>query len=113
MAKIATLSAPDKGELDRALKEQRKAVKEAEKKAKLEKLDNLLSRISSLSEYQSMIIEDRASVSYLSKDIKITSYSVFDLIWTITVWEGLCKNTNLYASAQEDLDPTYLRTVPS
>ncbi len=85
MAKIATLPTPDQGELDRALKQQRKVAKDQERKEKLDNLDKLLARIPPLSEYEPMIIEDRAAVSHLPSDIFLTSYSIFSLIWTPTV----------------------------
>ena len=101
MAKLATLSESDKGKLDRALKQQRKAARNKERKEKLEKRDNLLARIPPLPEYEPMTIEDCVAVSHLPDDIEITPYSVFSLIWTSAVWDILCNNTNLYAFVQD------------
>ena len=52
-----------------------------------------------------MIIEDRAAVSYLSSDLFLTPRTVFGLIWTITVWEMLRDNINLYVFMQSSRDP--------
>ncbi len=105
MPKVATLPSPDKDELDRALRQQKKAVKEQERREFLEKRDNLLKSIPSLPEYQPIIIEDRPVVSHLSSDIALTFYSIFSLIWTPAAWDMLCKNINLYAATQKSLYP--------
>lgn len=106
MAEIATLPAPDKGELAQALKRQKREARTEARKEKLEKRDKLLEDIPELSEYQSMEIPHRKAVSHLPEGLEITPYSVFSLIWTTAVWEMLCDNTNLYASQQSTLSPT-------
>ena len=80
MSQVATLPAPDKGELDRALKKQKQAAKATERKEHLKKRDNLLQRISSLSHYKPIRIEYRAAVSYLPSNIFFTLYIMFSLI---------------------------------
>ena len=80
MSQIAIISAPDKYELNQALKNQKKAVKDKKRDTHLKNLDNLLSRISSFSQYQSMEIKDRAAVTHLSKNIFFISNIVFDFI---------------------------------
>ena len=80
MPQIATLPAPDKGELDRALKKQKKEAQTRARKEKLEKRDNLLQSIPPLPEYQPMIIDYRAAVSHLPHDLFITPSTVFGLI---------------------------------
>lgn len=111
ISQVATLPAPDKGELDRALKKQKQAAKATERKEHLEKRDNLLQRIPPLSHYEPMRIEYRAAVSHLPSDIFFTPYTMFSLIWTTTVWEMLCSNTNLYASAQSTSKPAWTSTT--
>lgn len=111
MPQVATLPAPDKGELDRALKKQKQAAKATERKEHLEKRDNLLQRIPPLPHYEPMRIEYRAAVSHLPSDIFFTPYTMFSLIWTTTVWEMLCSNTNLYASAQSTSNPAWTSTT--
>ena len=113
MPQIATLPAPDRDELDSALKQQKKASKTKERQQFLEKRDNLLQRIPPLPEYQPMKIEYRAAVSHLPSDLFLTSRTVFGLIWTTTVWEILRDNTNLYASAQSSRDPYWYSTTVS
>ena len=93
MPQIATLPAPDKDKLDRALRKQKQATKAKGRQEHLEKRDNLLQRIPPLPEYQPMIIEDCAAVSHLPSDLFFTPGTVFGLIWTTTVWEMLCTNT--------------------
>ena len=80
MPQIATLPAPDRGELDRALKKQKQAAKATERQEHLEKRDNLLQRIPPLPQYEPMKIEYRAAVSHLPDDIFFTPYTVFSLI---------------------------------
>ena len=80
MPQIPTLLAPDKYELNQTLKKQKQAIKDKKRDTHLENLDNLLSRISSLSQYQSMKIKHRSTVSYLSEDMFFISYSIFNLI---------------------------------
>lgn len=80
MAKIATLPTPDKEELDRAIKRQKRDAQTNAKKERLEQRDILLQSIPPLPEYQPIKIEYRAAVSYLPSDIEITPYTVFSLI---------------------------------
>ena len=80
MSQIVIISAFNKYELDQILKNQKKAVKDKKRDIHLENLDNLLSRISSLSQYQSMKIKNRALISHLSENIFLTLYSIFNLI---------------------------------
>lgn len=110
MPQIPTLPVPDKYELDQALKNQKKAAKDKKRDTHLGNLGNLLSRIPPLPQYQPMEIEDRAAVSHLPEDIFLTPYTVFSLIWTTTVWDMLCKNTNLYAAAQNTLKSVWKPT---
>ena len=58
-----------------------------------------------------MKIEYRAAVSYLLDDIFFTPYTVFSLIWTTTIWEMLCTNTNLYTSAQSTSNSIWTPTI--
>ncbi len=113
MAEINTLTRPYKEELDAVLKQQKKAEKDGERKQFLEKRDNLLSSIPPLPEYQPMEIEYRAAVSHLPSDIFFIPSTVFGFIWTMTVWEMLRDNTNLYASAQSNRDPHWVSTTVS
>ena len=105
MAEVATLPTPDKGELAQALKRSKWEAQTEARKEKLEKRDKLLEDIPALSEYQRMKIEHRAAVNHLPRSLKVTSYSVFSLIWTPAIWDMLCANTNLYASQQSTLSP--------
>ena len=100
MAKIATLPNPDKKELHEAQKQEKREARTKARKEKLDKRDNLLQSIPPLPEYQPMPIEYRAAVSHLPIDILLTPYTIFSLIWTSTVWNMFCINTNLYAAAQ-------------
>ena len=80
MPQIAILSASDKGELDRALKKQKKKAQIRARKKKLKKRDNLLQSIFSLSEYQLIIINYRVAINYLSYNLFITLSTIFDFI---------------------------------
>ena len=114
MPQVATLPAPDRGELDQALKKQKSATKAKERQEHLTQRDNFLQRIPPLPEYQPMIIEDCTAVSHLPSDLSFTPSTVFGLIWTTTVWKMLCANTNLYATAQttqKSQKPTWTPTT--
>ena len=113
MAKIATLPAPDKDELDWATKREKREAQTKAQREKLDKRDILLQSIPPLPEYQPMKIEDRAAVSHLPFDQGIIPYIVFSHVWTARVWEMLCENINLYASVQETIDPSWVPTTMS
>lgn len=113
MPQIKTLPVPDKDELDRALKQQKKEAKSRERQAFLEKRDDLLQRIPPLPEYEPMKIEYRPAVNHLPSDLLPTPRTLFSLIWTTTVWEMLRDNTNLYTRSQVNLNPHWYSTTVS
>lgn len=113
MPQIETLPFPDRDELDKALKQQKRVAKTGERQAFLEKRNDLLQRIPPLPEYQPIKIDYRAAVSHLPDDLALTPRTIFGLIWTITVWEMLRDNTNLYAKSQANLDPHWYSTTVS
>lgn len=113
MPQIETLPFPDRDELDKALKQQKRVAKTGERQAFLEKRNDLLQRIPPLPEYQPIKIDYRAAVSHLPDDLALTPRTIFGLIWTITVWEILRDNTNLYAKSQANLDPHWYSTTVS
>ncbi|KAF6235601.1 hypothetical protein HO173_006284 [Letharia columbiana] len=109
MAKITTLPQPIRTNYMRPRNVKKEATTEA-RKEKLKQRDILLRRIPALPEYQPPQIEYRAPVSHFPDDFKVLSYPVFSLIWTATVWDMLCKSTNLYTSRQSPPDPHWKPT---
>ena len=80
MPQIATIPAPDKYKLNQAMKKQKKATKNKKRDTHLENLDNLLSRIPPLSQYQPIKIKDRAAISHFFENMFFILYIVFNLI---------------------------------
>ena len=77
MPQIATLTAPDKGELNRALRREKQAAQTQKRREHLENRDELLQSIPPLPKYQPIEIAHREAVSHVFSD---APYPVFSLI---------------------------------